>query len=1210
MGVVWRGRAKTGAAVAIKTVRMAHARQLDGIRREIRALSRIRHPGIVRILDQGIQEGLPWYAMELLSGPSLRQRARLLTSSSTTRFLLSNFEAVSIGHTQSLDESLDKLDAVETDEALPQVRFRAANGKLTEMLSLALRLCRPLAFLHGQGIVHRDLKPENILVVDGRPVLVDFGLVSHGSAGREVLSVDSVLQGTLSYMAPEQIRVELVDARADIYALGCILYELVTGRLPFRSPSMGAALYQHLQRTPMAPSQRVDGVPEALDHLILTMLAKRPQDRPGYASDVAEVLCSLGAVPLDEPALVARSYLYRPRFSGRETTMRGLRSGVDRMRGTILLGGESGVGKTRLALEIAREAQQRGRVVLIGECQPADVESGQGHGGALYPLKRALLQIVDQCLQAGAHSTSQTIGQKGHVLGRYQPELLTLPGVREHPEPAPLDAEGEALRTMKWLTEVLVSSGDEGGAVLLLDDLQWADPMTLDWLRHLSRAEPEGLLVLGTYRLDDVPAGLKNVMDQPGLTLLSVRRMNREAVGDMASDMLAMPEVPPGLVAFLAEASDGNPFVIAEYLRVAVTHGHLVRKDFRWIATGPEHHDWSQLPLPHGLRELVLSRVDRLGASARAAIEAAAAAGREVQPQLIAALALPGGTADSDAWLDIVTETLDGYVLEEVDGRLRFVHDKVREVIYEQVLGPKRVALHGQLAAAMEDLGLTGDPGSIANHWQQAGAIAQARHWFLRAAALAIEQHAHLDAERMLKSALAHDTGIDEAGVRARVDLGHLVLRSLGRNSEALEALEIAREQARTLRNPGLLAHTLGALGECTGDFGRLSDALGLYRQAVAIVRTLDAPDLLARSLTRMARGLSVTGQTSLARAALAEARGIASRLDDTEMEARTLLGLSGLEGTPAHEAKALLDKALPRFREIGDSGSEASALNRRAMLLPDNEALAGYSEALAIWRAIGDRVHTGMALANIAIRKHDLGRSRESHIHYAEALQIFRETGHHRFQGHALHHIGQHLRREGRLVEAEGLNRQAFTLLSVVGDIPWSLRVRCELARIALRRQQPKRAFTEASKALQGASPLALLATAAEAARLGGIASEALGDLATARVQHQQARDAAERGDIGPHLAMAELHLCRLDRLDGQSSTDLLTRLEDVLPLLPPATRHPARTLAWVEHHLLSQALGTPSHESPMNARDAHHASLYLDPLSQQWLTELAPPS
>src|SRR5205085_1053735 len=148
---------------------------------------------------------------------------------------------------------------------------------LAAILTLVQELCAPLAYLHGEGLVHRDLKPDNVLVrPNGQPVLMDFGLVTQftGEVQRERLQVEGEISGTLAYMAPEQIRGEPVDARADLYSLGCILYELLVGHPPFLARSERELLREHLESVPLAPSRHGGDLPSGLDALVLRLLAK------------------------------------------------------------------------------------------------------------------------------------------------------------------------------------------------------------------------------------------------------------------------------------------------------------------------------------------------------------------------------------------------------------------------------------------------------------------------------------------------------------------------------------------------------------------------------------------------------------------------------------------------------------------------------------------------------------------------------------------------------------------------------------------------------------------------------------------------------------------------------------------------------------------------------------------------------------------------
>ena len=213
-----------------------------------------------------MHEGLPWYAMELLSGEPLSDYNRRA------------WTKIEGAYPDEVDTRMERLaDAPAAAEApLAPVKRQAAAGRLELVLTILRQLCASLAFLHGEGIVHRDLKSANVFLrKDETPVLIDFGLVWRfpGSIGREILDVSAAAAGTEGYMAPEQILGELVDARADLYAAGCILYETITGRLPHRSRA--------LLRTgapPLPPSHVVDGVPPGLDDLVMRLLEPRARD--------------------------------------------------------------------------------------------------------------------------------------------------------------------------------------------------------------------------------------------------------------------------------------------------------------------------------------------------------------------------------------------------------------------------------------------------------------------------------------------------------------------------------------------------------------------------------------------------------------------------------------------------------------------------------------------------------------------------------------------------------------------------------------------------------------------------------------------------------------------------------------------------------------------------------------------------------------------
>jgi serine/threonine protein kinase len=252
MGDVYRAEhTLIGREVALKVLRPAFAQNARGLERffaEAQAVNRVKHPGVVEITDLFVEDDVPCIVMELLRGETLGQ-------------------ALSRG-------------------PLPSGTLREVGAQIAVALDA----------VHKAGVVHRDLKPDNIFLCgddDTAPLrvkLLDFGVAKLGQAplGRGRTAVGSII-GTPEYMAPEQLAGKAVDARADTYALGVVLYQAATGVLPFRGDSFGELVVKHLTLAPPLPSRHAD-VPRDLERVILALLQKDPGDRPGSLVDVAGAL--------------------------------------------------------------------------------------------------------------------------------------------------------------------------------------------------------------------------------------------------------------------------------------------------------------------------------------------------------------------------------------------------------------------------------------------------------------------------------------------------------------------------------------------------------------------------------------------------------------------------------------------------------------------------------------------------------------------------------------------------------------------------------------------------------------------------------------------------------------------------------------------------------------------------------------------------------
>jgi len=301
------------------------------IQREAQAMGRLgSHSHVVTVFDLGEENGQPYMVTELMGG----------------------------GDVEGVIEDAE-------DHRLP----------LEQAIKIAQETCRGMEFAHSRGIIHRDLKPGNVWITsDGIAKIGDFGLAV--ALDRSRLTTVGMMVGTVAYMPPEQAMGGEVTPRSDLYSLGAMLYEMVTGRPPSLGDDSVSIIGQHINTPPVAPTWHNGQCPRALDALILRLLAKNPSERPESATDVLSALDAVDlATSLERPAETADEAhaldsLAGGVFVGRQKEMGELKAALeDALSGRgrlVTLVGEPGIGKTRTAQELATYAGLRGAQVLWG----------------------------------------------------------------------------------------------------------------------------------------------------------------------------------------------------------------------------------------------------------------------------------------------------------------------------------------------------------------------------------------------------------------------------------------------------------------------------------------------------------------------------------------------------------------------------------------------------------------------------------------------------------------------------------------------------------------------------------------------------------------------------------------------------------------------------------------------------------------------------
>ncbi|MFC1852509.1 tetratricopeptide repeat protein [candidate division CSSED10-310 bacterium] len=1096
MGVVYRGiHEETRKIVAIKTVRPGYENTVHGIRKEIRTLAKIKHPGIVKILSEGIHNGLPWYAMEWLNGKTLRhyfadlrgERMNVRAQKSKQDLDTDRLDVVdkssswwtesfAIDELRSLAHS--RLDVSEVSKNHKTATERVVGGGiLADILTVVKLICDPVAFLHGEGIVHRDLKPDNIIINEsGFPILVDFGLMTQSSStiSREMLNVENLTMGTAHYMSPEQIQGHYVDARADLYALGCMLYELITGQKPF-SGSIQQVLYKHLEEQPIPPAQLVTGVPDELNKLILDLMEKDPWKRIGYADDVARVLARLGAGG-DETSYGERprSHLYRPRFTGREEQMSMLTQkllDLDQGQGGIVfIGGESGVGKTRLAMELVRISQWRDLFIFTGECADSSPK-------LMGPFQHFFQYLSDQRNVLDDLEIYQLVTKNSNLLARYIAVFRekTAPLDDHHQEPYPPE---DRERFFDLLLNLLITTSRKKPILLIFDDLQWGDDLTLDFLQLLlERRIPQthALTVVGLYRSEEITTGLKEILTSEALLRMNLSRLAENAVDQIIKDMLALASFPRELSKFLARYSRGNPFFVTEFIKTAVGEDLISRDDEGQWQVGKHtdgqatYQDFEALRLPRSIMALIKRRIKQLPTHALHIAEAAAVIGRESATFLLQDVSqLP-----DEIFLDALAELSRQQFLEQSEpGSFRFIHDKIREVIYNNIRKKRKTRLHHQAALSIEEFfkdTWEDVQAVLGKHWERADDPEKALENYLAAARLAVNQHAYGEAEKLYRSYLQLTVMHSRESIRVMNELGRYVLQIQARIREARHEHELALRRAQAIKDKSGIAESLLNLGWIDYAIaGNMEKAQQRFETGLEMIRKTDDRLLEGSILNHLANLHHAQGNLDQAEIIYLDALTIHRQVHHRKGEAKILSNLASLHKQKGKidEAKRLFEHALMLNQEMGDRIYEGvilgSLANLHQLMGEIDQALTLYEQALIINRETGARqseVINCINLGSLLMEQKNITKARTL---FKESLKISQMIGAKRLEGVIFGNLGSIHHELGNVEKAYQHFQAALTIHSEVDNRIFKGWILCQIATLQRQTRGSPRKITE----------------------------------------------------------------------------------------------------------------------------------------------------
>ena len=834
------------AFALIKTEKLDDAARTR-VTREARAMGRLGdHPNIVAIYDMGDYEGQPYIVLPVMPG----------------------------GDIEGLIEKA-------SEHHLP----------IEQAVGIAKAVCRGLEFAHSKGIIHRDIKPGNVwLSADGTAKIGDFGLVLAVDLSR--LTQSGMMVGTVTYMPPEQAMGGKVTTKADLYSLGAMLYEMVTGRPPFVGDDSIAIIGQHINTPPVSPTWHRADLPPALETLILQLLEKDPEKRPESAAVVLQALEAIEAGKIKEPSREAptENPLYRRVFVGREPELKQLQSAFDGAisgQGTLMMvTGEPGIGKTALCEQLSTYVTLRGGRTLVGHCYEK--------GSLSLPYLAFVEALRSYVLSREVKDLREELGSGAADVARIISEIRERLKIKLRPQK---DSEEERYRLLQAVSSFLSNAAAVQPMLVVLEDLHDADKGTLDMLTHVSRnLAGARLLIVGTYRDIEVDrshplsAALAELRRVSTYSRVLLRGLNADEVRRML-ESIARESVPWGLAEAVHRQTEGNPLFVQEVVRYLAEEGLITRKEGRWR---PARDTPLEMSIPEGLRDVIGKRLSLLSPECNQLLAVASVIGREFALETLKAVAgvneyIFGNALKEAVRLSILEERSQRGLI-----RYRFTHAFFRQTLYEEIIAPQRLKLHRQVARALEILytkHLEGHATELTEHFSHStnpADLKKAVGYGEMAAKRATDVYAYGEAVRLLEQTLKVQEVLDFEDKAKRCDL----LLALG------DALILAGEQQRVVNTEAPQAFSLA---EAIADNKRASQA----------------------SLMAM-KGLSIYGAPMMTSPEAAQWAARADRYAEPETVERAwadaMLGVVKWSGvSPSPERIALLSRALDLARRLGD---------------------------------------------------------------------------------------------------------------------------------------------------------------------------------------------------------------------------------------------------------------------------------------------------